>query len=231
MIKIINKVTLVMLIVFVSGCGGKKNTPEPAPIAAVLKFPDPNSACTTGIVVSDTKSTVTFTWNASANADNYELKLKNLLTNEVSTNSANTTELAITISRNTPYSWYVISKSSKATASAQSDVWKFYNSGVPTVSHPPFAADVAAPGFGQNVTAVGGMVNLSWTASDLDNDIKGYDVYFGTTVTPPLLKSNVTDMFLKDVIVTAGTTYYWRVTTKDLLGNASESGVFQFKVN
>ena len=46
-----------------------------------------------------------------------------------------------------------------------------------------------------------------------------------------LLKSNVVDMFTNNVVVTAGTTYYWKVVTKDAQGNTSESNMFQFKVN
>ena len=125
----------------------------------------------------------------------------------------------------------MVSKSNSSTTTTQSDTWKFYNAGLGTVSHPPFPADNLSPAYGQNVTATGGTVNLTWTASDPDNDIAGYDVYFGTTATPTISKSNITDKFMNGVAVTSGITYYWKIVSKDNQGNTSDSGVFQFKVN
>ena len=216
--------------VIIGGCGSKSN-PTPNPSATVLTFPAQNSACTTGTVISATQSTITFTWNSAANADSYELDIKNLLTGTLSTQTSSTNLLAVNLLRNTPYSWYVISKSSKVSATAQSDTWKFYNAGPGTVSHPPFPADVLTPSFGQSVTAPAGTINLSWTGSDPDNDIANYDVYFGTAATPPLLKSGVTAMILNSVAVISGSTYYWKIITWDSLGNSSDSGTYQFKVN
>lgn len=60
--------------------------------------------------------------------------------------------------------------------------------------------------------------------------IVGYDVYFGTVDTQALLKSGVTDMFLHNVGVTSGTTYYWKIVNKDSAGNTSESDVSWFMV-
>jgi hypothetical protein len=138
-------------------------------------------------------------------------------------------ELIVTLLRNRPYSWRVISKSSESSATASSDTWKFYNSGPAETSHPPFSADALVPLLGANVTAVGGKVTLSWTGSDVDNDISSYDVFFGTTATPPLLQ-NITATTL-EVTVTTNTVYYWRLVTKDAKGNTSQTGIFQFRVN
>lgn len=219
------------LTTFIIGSCGKKNSPTPNPSAAVLTFPAQNSACTTGTIISATQSTITFTWNSAANADSYEIDIKNLLTGTLTTQTSTTNLLAVDLLRNTPYSWYVVSKSSKVSATSQSDTWKFYNAGPGTVSHPPFPADVLKPTFGQNVTASAGTINLSWTGSDPDSDLVNYDVYFGISATPPILKSGVTDMFLNAVSVTSGTTYYWKIISWDGQGNNSDSGVYQFKVN
>ena len=221
-------VTTILLL----GCGkGSNPTPQPVtPGQVSLTFPLQNSACTTGTVLSNTQSSITFTWNVSTNTDSYEVDIKNLLTSTVITQTATTNQLTVTLSRNTPYSWYVISKTAKSANISQSATWKFYNSGLGVTSHPPFPADVVAPLFGQSLAATT-TTNLSWTGSDADSDIVGYDVYFGTSTTPPLLKSNVTDMFLNGVTVASGNTYYWKITTKDSQGNTSDSDVFQFKVN
>jgi len=223
-------ITLIAVTTLIAGCSKKNNTngaPDPQP--AALTFPAQNSACTTGTVISTTQSTINFTWNSAGNTDSYEIDIKNLLTGTLTTQTTFTNQLSVSLNRDTPYSWYVVSKSNSSTTTAKSDVWKFYNAGVGTVSHPPFPADNLSPGFGQSVTA--GTVNLTWTASDPDNDIASYDVYFGSTATPASYKTAITDKFVNGIAVTPGTTYYWKVITKDAAGNTSDSGTFQFKVN
>jgi hypothetical protein len=227
-----SRLLIVGLLLTAMGCG-KKSSPTPAPdltpAKAVLTLPKQNEACTSGTIISATQSSVLFTWGASNNADSYELNLKNLLTGATTSQTTSTTQLQITLSRNTPYSWYIASKSNKSSTTAQSDTWKFYNAGAGTVSYAPYPADVVAPAIGQNVVA--GTVNLSWKGSSVGGNITGYDVYFGTSTSPAVLKSNVTDSFYNNVSVISGTQYYWKVVTEDAIGNTSDSGLFQFKVN
>ncbi|MEO7044968.1 MAG: hypothetical protein ABI091_06640 [Ferruginibacter sp.] len=184
----------------------------------------------TRTVISDSKSKITFTWNAADHTDSYELAINNLLTDAIQNNSTTDTKLEVTLLRNTPYSWYVVSKSSKSKETAKSDVWKFYNAGSGIVSYVPFPADLTSPTAGQSITASNGIVDLKWTGSDADNDIVGYNVYFGTGSTPSILKSGVKDMFLNGVDVKSGTTYYWKIVTKDIESNSSESNTNLFSV-
>ena len=225
---------LITVLFILAGCGGKKNNPAPvlAPVAAILTAPAQNAVCTTGTIISDTQSSITFTWNPAANASSYQLVLKNLLTSITTTQNTDQTQITVTLLRNTPYSWYIVSESAKTTETAQSDAWKFYNSGPGVVTYAPYPAEITSPTFGQAVTAVSGTVNLTWQGSAVDNStIVNYDVYFGTTTTPAILKSTITDSFVNNVTVTSGTTYYWRVITRDVNGNTSDSGLFQFSVN
>jgi hypothetical protein len=228
---IIKSISLLFLIIAVTGCHKNSQVVAPDPGKAVLSFPAQSSACTTGLVLNNTQSSVAFTWAASDNTDSYEVNIKNLLTNTVITQPCSINQVAVTLLRNTPYSWYVVSKSSGSSTTTKSDVWKFYNAGAGTISHPPFPGDVVTPAFGVNITAPAGTVNLTWLGSDVDNDIAAYDVYFGTSSNPQLLQGNVNNMFLNNVTVSSGNTYYWKIVTKDALGNTSDSGLFQFKVN
>jgi hypothetical protein len=219
--------------IVITGCG-KRSDPLPSsrlPDKAVLSLPAQNAACTTGTVISATQSSITFTWGTAANTDSYLIGIKNLLTQAIHYKKATTTQLTDTLLRNTPYSWFVVSKSTTVADTSKSEVWKFYNAGPGTVAYAPFPAEITSPTLNQNVTATGSTINLVWKGSSIDNDIVGYDVYFGTGATPVLYKSNVTDMFLNSVPVTSGTIYYWKVVTKDLIGNTSDSGVSSFKVN
>lgn len=231
------KAVLLLLLFCVFAC--KKNAPEPPPgpppvpppAKATLSFPNNNEACTSGIIISSTQSSIILKWNVSANSESYELSIKNLESGVSTTQTTTQTELEVTLSRNTPYSWYIVSKSSKVSTTAQSDTWKFYNSGPGTVSYAPFPAEILDPALGQNVTVASGKITLDWNGSDVDGDVSSYDVYFGTASPPVLFKSNLTESILIDVIVTSNTTYYWKIITKDSKGNTSDSGVYQFKVN
>ncbi|AYL95748.1 hypothetical protein HYN43_010800 [Mucilaginibacter celer] len=224
---------LLAVFLFACGKGGDKLKPvsPPEPSKANLIFPSENALCTSGTVVSDKETTINFSWSAAANADSYEVLLKNLLTGVTAKQTAQSNQLALTVLRNTPYSWSVISKSQKSTATAETLSWKFYVAGVGIINYSPFPAALVAPIFGKHLGSTTSFVDLQWIGNDVDNDIDGYDVYFGITSKPALLKSNNLAMNLSSVPVSKGTTYYWKVITKDKTGNASESGLFQFTVD
>ena len=231
-------------ILIMTGCGktnsgggtgptnpGGPNTQQPAPTKATPSFPDQNGLCITGTDISDSLSTVTFTWSAGDHTDSYDLYVKNLNTSVSSVQSTSQLQLAVNLKKNTPFSWYVVSKSGKTTVTAQSDTWKFYNAGQGIVSYAPFPADIISPAFGGNISAAAGTVDLQWQGSSvIAGTIASYDIYLGTTKTPALLKSAVSDNFLKNVTVTANSTYYWKIITRDISGNTSESVVSYFSV-
>ncbi|MBS1531117.1 MAG: hypothetical protein JSU01_12480 [Bacteroidetes bacterium] len=211
------------------GGGGKHNQVQPAPGQATLLTPAQNAVCITGTAVSSTQSSVQFSWNAGSNATSYDLVLKNLLTSASTTQTTTSTSLLVNLDQDTPYSWYIVSKSAGGTAT--SDTWKFYNSGPGVVTYPPYPAEITAPTFGQSVTAGAGTVNLTWVGSSVtQGTIVNYDVYFGSSTTPPLMQSKVTTSYLNGVAVTSGATYYWKVITRDNAGNTSDSGVYWFSV-
>jgi hypothetical protein len=236
-----------MICLVILSCGGKGNNPQPgggggtggggtttppAPAQASLVSPAQNAVCTTGTIVTDSTSAITFSWDASSNTSSYQVSIQNLLTNAVITQTSAQTKVTVTLLRNTPYAWFVVSSSTKTTTTTQSTTWKFYNAGTGTVSYAPFPADIVSPTFGQVVTPSGGAVSLSWQGSDvLAGSIASYDVYFGTAKTPPLLQSNITATTISNLPVSENTTYYWEVITKDNLGNTSSSGIYQFTVN
>lgn len=223
------KISIILIFTLIS-CGKKKSDP-PAPEAAVLVAPIKDEVCLSGKVISDSESAVEFRWNTAANAESYELNVKNLLNNAVSTQITSNTSLELTLKRNTPYSWYVSSKSSKNATVAVSSTWKFYNSGNGATSYPPFPAEIISPTLGQKVSPNNGKITLQWRGSDSDNDIVNYDVYLGTSNKPEIVKSKITENSLPDVTVNPATTYYWKVITRDANGNTSDSGVYSFTIN
>ena len=201
------------------------------PTKAVLSLPANNEACTSGTVSSPTLSSILFKWTASQNAESYELTIKNLESGVTTTQTTTSLELPVTLARNMPYSWFITAKSSKISTTAVSDTWKFYNVGEASSAFAPFPAEMVTPKMAARITPTAGRINLSWTGSDVDNDILNYDIYLGTTNTPALIKSAQIGGTLPDVTVTTGTTYYWKVITRDSKGNTSDSGIYVFYTN
>ena len=200
------------------------------PTAASLVFPLNNSECIEGVIKSKSKSTVTFKWEATLNTDGYELKLKNLSTGvSIGYNTSNS-EIPIELERGVAYSWYVISKNNISGEKAESKVWKFYNASESSSSYAPFPAEVVAPEINVKLPYSENGITLEWSASDVDNDINAYDVYFGVGKNPELYKENVSLNKLENVAVQMETMYYWKVITIDSKGNTSTSDLFQFKV-
>ena len=214
------------------GGGGKNNNPTPPPTAASLSAPAQNQVCTTGTILSTTQSSIAFSWAAGSNTNSYTLVVKNLLTKDSTITSTTLPTATLTLLRGVPYSWYVVSISSLTTTTAKSDIWKFYNAGAGAISYPPYPATITAPLFAQTVTATAGKINLTWTGSIAPpSTIAGYDVYFDTTNNPAKVATGITDQFLNNVTVSSGTTYYWKVITKNQNGDTSDSGLYQFTVN
>ncbi|WP_455170023.1 hypothetical protein [Aegicerativicinus sediminis] len=208
--------------------GGSEGDQDNPPSAATLQFPEQNSECTDGTNITDTKSTISFDWSDAQNATSYQLVLKNLATQSTSTHNANESNLALEIDRGTPYSWYIVSRNS-GTQTAQSSTWKFYNAGDPETSYAPFPADLVSPEMGVGLPNTTTTVTLQWSGSDVDNDIEGYEVLFGTSNQPTNSLGNTTST-TKDVTVNTGNDYYWKIITTDAEGNSSTSEIFQFKV-
>ena len=214
-----------------TGCS-KKKTDGPAlePGQALLVFPEQNALCITGTGTSSMQSTVVFKWNNAVNAGSYDLVIKNLLTGVSDIKSVPATEASVALLKNTPYSWFVVSKSASGNKTAQSDAWKFYNSEDGVLSYAPFPADELSPATGQ-VASLNSKITLSWKGSDTDHDILNYDVYFGTADNPPLVYKGVKETRLENIFVTSKMKYYWRVLTRDAKGNTSESDLAVFSVN
>lgn len=212
-----------------SGGGGDELVEKKEPTVAVLVFPNADSECTEGTNKTTTESTIMFEWTPGKNTDNYGLIVKNFSTGLSTTYSTSKTYYELKLSRGIAYSWYVVSSVNGSSVKATSETRKFYNAGEGSSSYAPFPAETVSPVMNEIVNGI--TVTLDWSSSDVDNDIASYEVFLGTTSTPVSYKNNLTESVLNNVSVTSGTTYYWKVVTKDSKGNSSISDVFKFKVN
>ncbi|WP_420592945.1 hypothetical protein [Robiginitalea biformata] len=233
--KIVKGITgsLFFLLLACGGGGSDDREPEPQPdppSAATLIFPGNNTECTEGEIISPTQSRITFQWNLSQNTDSYELIVRNLNTNSELSTTTNTNEATLSVNRGTPYQWQVVSRANGVSETAASPTWRFYNEGPGVENYAPFPAQAIAPARGAHLETAS-EVTLEWSGSDVDGDIEGYEVFLGTG--PGALESVGTTGAGETTLtvpVAAATTYYWRVTTSDSVGNSSESELFEFLV-
>ena len=223
--------------VFFLSCGGGDPAPTPEP---VIKTPGKSSlvapvnarTCEEGTNTTATQSTVAFSWNSASDTDSYEIKITNLNTSEVTTQTGiTTTSTTTTLTRGIPYSWSITSKNKGATTTV-SDTWKFYLDGVGVTNYAPFPAAAISPLPGTTVTPTNGKVTLTWDTSDVDGGSLTHTLYFDTVdgkQTPLVANTNLI-VKTKEVTVAANTIYYWRVATSDGT-NTATSVVYSFKIN
>lgn len=219
------------------GCkksNNKSNDSPPAPAQppekAILTAPAQNSACVQGVNMNSNSSSITLQWAQATNADSYEVNIKNLNSGAVVTQTTSQTQLMVALPVSAPYSWYVVSKSSKIATTAQSDTWKFYNAGPGASNYTPFPADLTFPKYLQTVTATDSKVQLIWNGSDPDNDIVRYDIVWRINNSVIINRAAAT-VSNYTITVASGQTYFWSIQTTDSKGNTSTSDTYQFKVN
>ena len=206
----------------ITGNGGAQ---DPA-IGVQLIFPQEGSLCNEGENPTPTESTVFFEWEPNDNAENYTLTIENLGTGSVVQFQTADFIFPVTIPRAEAFRWFVQYELQNETK--ESAIWNFYNAGPGVETYPPFPAEIMSPSMAQTIATTNTLI-LQWSGSDVDNDVVGYDVYFGTN-NPPSLNANDISANQLTVSVASGNTYYWNIITKDAEGNSSESGVFQFRV-
>ncbi|NKI32002.1 hypothetical protein [Croceivirga thetidis] len=200
------------------------------PSKVSLIFPEKNEECTTGVPVSDTESEVTFEWSDAEIGDSYQLTLTNLSSGESNTYNSEMTSMPVRLSLGTPYSWKITSFLVNSQEGTDSDTEAFYNSGPGLQFFVPFPASNPSPTSGSSFLSSTTTIDVSWESSDLDNDIIGFDFYFGTVTPPPLEMSDLENTIVNDIVISTGNTYYWKVVTKDQVGNESSSEIFFFSV-
>tara|TARA_Y100000996_G_C22395017_1_gene590781 strand:+ start:48 stop:785 length:738 start_codon:yes stop_codon:yes gene_type:complete len=239
-------ITLFGFLIIIS-CGGGGGGDDPAPPVVTppapppvilqpgtpsLTFPANNAPCEDGTSINDSQSEVNFQWGATTNTDNYVLTVTNLSTNSELTFNSSTANKVVALSKSEPYRWSVTAQGETGSTPAQSELWKFYLAGDAQINYAPFPPDLVSPKSGANVFAVNNEVALTWSTSDVDNDLSSYKVYFDNVDGSTLLGTydHSTETTTTAVSVSSNTLYYWKVIAIDANGNESDSGVYTFRV-
>ena len=223
------KKVFLITILIVLGC-----VPEPTPDPGTVNLVAPNDleSCTTASRVNDLERQVRFQWTAALNADQYELIIENTLTNQQFRSSTYLLNISVILPAGFPYQWFVRSKSSLTTASADSQTWSFYLEDLPGESHFPFPAKLLQPENNSIVSLTNSReVLFSWQAKDLDEDITSYHLYIGSSEDQLSLKREGILQTQTTEILDEKSEYFWQVITIDENTNQSRSKVFSFQTD
>ncbi len=69
---------------------------------------------------------------------------------------------------------------------------------------------------------------FSWTGGDPDYDTVTYDIYFGTTNSPPKIEANQSATEFNPSKLQEGTTYYWKIVAWDDQGASTDGAKWSF---
>ena len=203
----------------------------PDPESAVLLSPENNNNCNTAIRISDLQSQVNFSWEEALHTDEYELVIRDVLTNVDQKKETLRLFASVILDRGRQYAWWVNTKSEQIEAVSKSEVWSFYLEGLQTSSHFPFPAKLLSPENNSQVGLVDGELTLRWEVVDLDDDVESFDVYVGDDLDElSLIAENLTSVSIS-VTLNPNQYYYWKVVTIDREGNISHSPVEVFKTS
>jgi len=116
-----------------------------------------------------------------------------------------------TLAYNTKYYWKVIATDNHA-ALTTGPIWDFTTQ--TPANNPPNTPSSPSPA--NHATGVSVNADLSWTGGDPDaGDTVTYDVYFGTSSTPPLVSNDQSGTTYDPGTLAYNTKYYWKVIATD----------------
>ena len=223
------KKVFLLMILIVLGCGPD---PIPDPESVFLIAPDNLESCTTASRVNDLERQVRFQWTAALNTEQYELVIENTLTNQQFRSTTYLLNVSVILPAGAPYRWFVRSKSSLTTVTADSQSWSFYLEDSPEESHFPFPAKLIFPENNSTVTLnASGETLFSWQAKDLDEDIESYQLYIGNNEDQLSLKREGILQTQTSEMLEENSEYFWQVITIDQNQNQSRSKVFSFQTD
>ena len=219
--------TLKILLVCMLLAAGCKKDPSP-PGEVTLLSPAKNSECSPIDSENGNTNLVQFSWQATSNADSYILEVNEL--NSGTSQMKTTTALSeiLAIAKGVPFSWSVTATSTEVTQTSVSETQFFFSPGTET-SFAPFPAEVLRPTGPKAFINDDGEINLEWAGADLDGDIDGYELYFGTSPDPNLFSSLSASQTSVQVAAVSDTIYYWRLVVRDSEGNTSDTGIISFE--
>lgn len=127
----------------------------------------------------------------------------------------------------TKYYWRIVAKD-QAGDSAVGPVWNFTTRAQGDTNRPPYRPSRPVPDSGATGRSV--KVVLSWSGGDPNpGDTARYDVYFGTSTTPPRIIQNQISTTYSPGTLSHGIVYYWRIVARDKRGAQTSGPLWWFR--
>jgi len=95
-------------------------------------------------------------------------------------------------------------------------------------NQPPSAPHYGEPNYWSDPQPVEGTI-LTWSSLDADNDPITYDVYFGTSETPPMVASGQSESTYNLGTLEYDSQYFWKVIAHDNQGNTTNGPLWRFQ--
>ena len=209
---------LVILAIALLSCEGKFEPHNPITGTINLSSPLDKELCLDGEKQNDDSLDIPFTWETEDAFDQYRVEVTNSATNTRTDVTVSAKEAVVNLAPGTQYTWKVVGITNDGEVTSD-QTWSFYSQGIPQFGYIPYPAKITVVDNSNNT------IDLQWQTTDTDNNITGYDIYFGTDDPPPLFGENNTETLLTNIPITTGATYYINVVTKDADGNSSESKI------
>jgi len=93
-------------------------------------------------------------------------------------------------------------------------------------NHPPDKPSNPTPPDGQTDVTI--KPTLKWSCSDPDGDPLTYDIYLGTSSSPPKVKSNHNEKYYSPGTLKYNTKYYWKIVARDSHGATTSGPIWDF---
>ncbi|MCC8361351.1 fibronectin type III domain-containing protein [Salinimicrobium sediminilitoris] len=223
---------LIILCFLVFACSSDSEPPDEnekqnkAPEAPILLTPEDNLFCVDNelefswLSATDPEGdNVSYLFEISTSSDFSEMYYRKELTSLIMNKQ---------FDKGMTYYWRVVAKDSKGHTGAYSAVRNFFTEEAPSTNSLPSVPKKLSP---EEYKIYGSEVELAWESIDLDDDELKYDLYFGTSENPPLLKENLSTYAFVVNNLEAGTIYHWKIVAMDGKGGKSIGQVWSFKTN
>jgi hypothetical protein len=130
-----------------------------------------------------------------------------------------------TLNYQTNYYWQVVATDNHG-LSTTGPLWDFTTAAEPNT--PPYEPSSPSPPDQLEDQSV--YTDISWQGGDPDpGDTVTYDVYFGTSTSPPLVSSNQSETTYDPGVLSIFTMYWWKIVARDNHGETTEGPLWRFR--
>ncbi|HEY5138317.1 MAG TPA: hypothetical protein VIJ25_03225, partial [Methylococcales bacterium] len=202
--KLIFFVTLLTIFSLLTIQSCKKESPV-KPTNYIAAMPDAPSPVADAVVpFTGTGQAINLTWTGAAtNAISWDVYFGTKSSPALAASGVTSNAYTATVNKGGTYYWQVVTTDANNVES-DSPVWSFEVNSNPNVPGTPVPA--------LNALKVSCNPTIRWSATDPEGDALTYDLYLGTTATPPPYSTGLADTSLAiTATLKPNTIYYWSV--------------------